>query len=75
MNMVCMAQCLFHLPFGPIQWIFSVQARISVDMNVNSAVTDRDMRAAIVVHDTAEKGDHGNTRQANSVKISRRETR
>ena len=44
-------------------------------MNVNSAVADRDMRAAIVVHDTAEEGDHGNTRQANSVKISRRETR
>ena len=50
-------------------------ARISVEMHVNSAVCDRDVRAVFVVHDTAQWGDGDNTPLANSVKISRRETR
>ena len=47
-------------------------ARISVEMHVNSAVCDRDVRAVFAVHDTAQWGDGDNTPLANSVKISRR---
>jgi len=49
--------------------------RISVDMRVNSAASGRDVRDLSAVHDTAGDGDGDNTSQANSVKISRRETR
>jgi len=44
-------------------------------MHVNSAASGRDMRDRSAVHDTAGKGDGDNTPLANSVKISRRETR
>lgn len=44
-------------------------------MHVNSAVPDGEVREVFAVHDTAGKHDGGNTPQAKSVKISRRETR